>query len=54
MNNLVLIREKIRKAERLHQAQLHATRNGKVITYNNSIFKQRQEQTRKEMESQNS
>tara|TARA_B100000900_G_scaffold319512_1_gene278635 strand:+ start:549 stop:707 length:159 start_codon:yes stop_codon:yes gene_type:complete len=43
MNNLVQIREKIKKLERLHQAQLIATINGEVSPYRISVFKRRQQ-----------
>ena len=43
MNNLVKIREEIKRSERLHQAQLLATKNGAVTPYRNSIFKRRQQ-----------
>ena len=49
MNNLLLIRERIKKAERLHQAQLAATRNGQVISYKSSVFEERQKQSREEV-----
>ena len=54
MNNLVLIREKIKKAERLNKAQLLATKNGEITPYNHSIFELRQKQARKDMEALNS
>ena len=50
MNNLVLIREKIKRAERLHKARLLATKNGEVTPYNPTIFGLRQKQARKDME----
>ena len=54
MNNLVFIREKIKRAERLKKAQLLATQNGEITTYNPSIFELRQKQARKDMEALNS
>ena len=54
MNNLVLIREKIKRAERLNKAQLLATKNGEIIPYNPSTFELRQKQVRKDMEALNS
>ena len=51
MNNLVLIREKIKRAERLIKAQHLATKNGEITPYNPSIFEQRQKQALKDMES---
>ncbi len=54
MNNLVLIREKIKRAERLNQAQLIATKNGEITTYNPSVFKLRQKKVLLDMEALNS
>ena len=54
MNNLVLIREKIKRAERLNKAQLLATKNGEITSYNPTIFELRQKQARKDMEALNS
>ena len=54
MNNLVLIREKIKRAERLMKARLLATKNGNFTPYNPSIFELRQKQARKDMEALNS
>ena len=50
MNNLVLIREKIKREERLHKAQILATKNGEITPYNPSVFELRQKQVRKDME----
>ena len=50
MNNLVLIRAKVKRANRLHQAQLLATKNGEVIPYKRSVFEERIKQAQKEME----
>ena len=49
MNNLLLIREKINRANRLYEAQLLATKNGQVTPYKRSVFEQRIRQTQKEM-----
>jgi len=49
MNNLLLIREKINRANRLYEAQLLATKNGQVTPYKRSIFEERIRRTRKEM-----
>ena len=49
MNNLVQIREKIIKAERLHKAQLLATKNGKIALYRRSVFKERIMKAQKEI-----
>ena len=54
MNNLILIREKIKRAERLNKAQLLATKNGEITPYNPTIFELRQRQVRKDMEASNS
>ena len=54
MNNLVLIREKIKKAERLNKAQILATKNGQITPYNPTIFELRQKQARQDMEALNS
>ena len=50
MNNLVLIRDKIKRANRLHQAQLLATKNGEVTSYRRTVFEERIRQAQKEME----
>ena len=50
MNNLVLIRDKIKRANRLHQARLLATKNGEVIPYKRSVFEERIKQAQKELE----
>tara|TARA_B100000989_G_scaffold256896_1_gene206259 strand:+ start:276 stop:440 length:165 start_codon:yes stop_codon:yes gene_type:complete len=54
MNNLVLIREKILRAERLNKAKLLATKNGEITPYRFSIFELRQKQARKDIEVLNS
>ena len=54
MNNLVLIREKIKRAERLNKARLIATKNGEITPYNPTIFELRQKQARKDMDAINS
>ena len=50
MNNLILIRDKIKKANRLYQAQLMAIKNGGVTPYRRSILEERIRQAQKEME----
>ena len=50
MNNLVLIRDKIKRANRLNQAQLLATKNGEVTPYRRSVFEERIKQAQKGME----
>ena len=54
MNNLLQIREKIIKANRLLQAQLLATKNGEVTPYRRSVFEERTKQAQKEMNLQKS
>ena len=49
MNNLLKIREKISKANRLYKAQLLATKNGEVTPYRRSVFEERIRQTQKGM-----
>ena len=41
MNNLLLTRERIKKAGRLHAAQLTATKNGMLIFYRRSAIEER-------------
>ena len=54
MNNLVLIREKIKRAKRLNKAQLLSTKNGEITPYNPSVYELRQKQARADMEALNS
>ena len=54
MNNLLQIRDKIKKASRLHQSQLLATKNGQVSPYRRSVFEERLKQTQKDLEKLNS
>ena len=49
MNNLLKIREKITRANRLYEAQLLATENGEVTPYRRSVFEERIRQTQKGM-----
>ncbi len=49
MNNLVIIREKIKKAERRHKAQLLATINGKITPYKPTVFEKRKIQALKQI-----
>jgi len=49
MNNLLQIREKIKKANRLNEAQLLATKSGEVTPYRSSVFEERIRKTQKEM-----
>ena len=50
MNNLLKIREKMKKANRLYEAQLLATKNGEVTPYRRSVFEERIRQIRKEIQ----
>ena len=50
MNNLLHIRDKIKRANRLYQAQILATKNGEVTPYRRSVFEERIRQTQKEIE----
>ena len=52
MNNLLQIREKIKRANRLDKAQLLATKNGEVIPYRRTVFHERIRQTQKGMKLQ--
>ncbi len=54
MYNLLQIREKIKKANRLFEAQLLATKNGEVTPYRRSVFEERIRQTQKEIKLKNS
>ena len=49
MNNLLQIREKINRANRLNEAKILATKNGEVTPYKSSVFEERIRQTQKEM-----
>ena len=49
MNNLLQIREKIKRANRLHKAKLLATKSGEVTPYKRSVFEERIKKTQKEM-----
>ena len=50
MNNLVIIREKIKKAERRHKAKLLATINGKITPYRPTVFEKRKMQALKQIQ----
>ena len=50
MNKLVQIREKIRKAERLHKSQISATKNGEFVPYRRSVFEERVKQAQINLE----
>ena len=52
MNNLLKIREKINKSNRLNEAKILATKNGELTPYRRSVFEERIKQTQEEMRSQ--
>ena len=49
MNNLLQIREKIKRTNRLFEAKLLAPKNGEVTPYTRSVFEERIRKTQKEM-----
>jgi len=49
MNNLLQIREKIKRANRHYEAKLLATKSGEVTPYKRSVFEERISKTQKEM-----
>ena len=49
MNNLLQIREKIKKVNRLYEAQILATKSGEVTPYRRYVFEERIKKTQKEM-----
>tara|TARA_B100000214_G_scaffold355899_1_gene314092 strand:+ start:109 stop:270 length:162 start_codon:yes stop_codon:yes gene_type:complete len=49
MNNLVLTKKRVLKAERLHKAQLATFKKGVFTTYKPSVFEERQKQIREEV-----
>ena len=49
MNNLFKVREKIKRANRLYEIKLLATKNGEVTPYKRSVFEERIRKTKKEM-----
>ena len=46
MNNLVLTKKRIKKAERLHAAQITTFKKGVFASYKPIVFEERQKQTR--------
>ena len=48
MNNLLKIREKINRSNRLYEAQLLATKNGEVAPYRRVVFQDRVRKVQKE------
>ena len=49
MNNLVLTKKRVLKAERLHNAQLETFKKGVFTSYKSSVFEERQSQARNEV-----
>ena len=49
MNNLVLTKKRVLKAERLHNAQLETFKKGVFTSYKPSFFEERQNQARNEV-----
>ena len=49
MNKLLQIREKIKRANRLYEAQLMATKKGEISPYRRSVFEERTKKVKKEM-----
>ena len=54
MNHLILIKEKIKRAKRLSEAKLLATKNGEFINYKSSVFEKRQKEANNDLENNNS
>ena len=51
MNGLVLTKKRIKKAERLHAAQLATFKKGVFTSYKSSVFEERQKQACEEVAS---
>ena len=49
MNNLVLTKKRVLKAEKLHKAQLATFKKGVFTSYKPSVFEERQNQARNEV-----
>ena len=47
MNHLILIKEKIKRAKRLSEAKILATKNGEFIKYKPSVFEKRLKEAQK-------
>ena len=54
MNNLVLTKKRIKKAEMLHAAQLATFKKGVFTSYKPSVFEERQKKVREEVASMDS
>ena len=53
MNHLLHIKEKVKKAKRLSDTKLMATKNGEFISYKPSVFEKRQKEPKKELGDKN-
>ena len=49
MNNLVLTKKRVLKAEKLHKAQLATFKKGVFTSYKPSVLEERQKQAREEV-----
>ena len=49
MNNLVLIKKRVLKAERLHRAQIATFKKGVFTSYKPSVFKDREKKAREQV-----
>ena len=54
MNHHVHIKEKVKKAKRLSDTKLMATKNGEFISYKPSVFEKRQKEAQKHLENKKS
>ena len=54
MNNLVLTQKRIKKAKRLHAAQLATFKKGVLTSYYPSVFRERQKKAHEEVSATNS
>ena len=54
MNNLVLTKRRVLKAEKLHKAQLATFKKGVFTSYKPSVFEEKQNQARNEVASTDS
>tara|TARA_B100000579_G_C22418272_1_gene659586 strand:- start:192 stop:356 length:165 start_codon:yes stop_codon:yes gene_type:complete len=54
MNNLLLTKNRIKKAQRLHAAQLTTFKNGVFTPFKPSVFEERQKEAREQLAEVNS
>ena len=54
MTNLAVTKKHIKKAERLHAAQLATFKKGVFTSYKSSVFEERQKQAREEIAAKDS